>query len=60
MDPLNRQLVRRFVGMIIRRGETQLLYSFPIMQDAPACITHRRNLYQGANVIEHVSDDAMN
>ncbi|MDI5434957.1 hypothetical protein MJM45_32890, partial [Salmonella enterica subsp. enterica serovar Kentucky] len=27
LDPLNRQLVRRFVDVLIRQGETQLLFN---------------------------------
>lgn len=41
LDPLNRQLVRRFVDVLIGQGETQLLFVSHHAQDAPACITHR-------------------
>ncbi len=41
VDPLNRQLVRRFVDVLIRR-ERPNCCSFPHhAEDAPACITHR-------------------
>lgn len=41
LDPLNRQLVRRFVDVLISEGETQLLFVSHHAEDAPACITHR-------------------
>lgn len=41
LDPLNRQLVRRFVDVLIGEGETQLLFVSHHAEDAPACITHR-------------------
>ncbi|WP_058913613.1 molybdate ABC transporter ATP-binding protein ModF [Entomohabitans teleogrylli] len=41
LDPLNRQLVRRFVDILIGEGETQLLFVSHHAADAPDCITHR-------------------
>jgi molybdate transport system ATP-binding protein len=41
LDPLNRQLIRRFVDVLIGEGETQLLFVSHHAGDAPACITHR-------------------
>ncbi|WON76032.1 molybdate ABC transporter ATP-binding protein ModF [Serratia sp. UGAL515B_01] len=41
LDPLNRQLVRRFVDILIRQGATQLLFVSHHAEDAPQCITHR-------------------
>lgn len=41
LDPLNRQLVRRFVDILIGEGETQLLFVSHHAEDAPQCITHR-------------------
>ncbi|XTZ37183.1 molybdate ABC transporter ATP-binding protein ModF [Salmonella enterica] len=41
LDPLNRQLIRRFVDILIGEGETQLLFVSHHASDAPACITHR-------------------
>ncbi|POP46032.1 molybdate ABC transporter ATP-binding protein ModF [Superficieibacter electus] len=41
LDPLNRQLVRRFIDILIGEGETQLLFVSHHAEDAPACITHR-------------------
>nr|WP_318382311.1 molybdate ABC transporter ATP-binding protein ModF [uncultured Enterobacter sp.] len=40
LDPLNRQLVRRFVDVLISEGQTQLLFVSHHREDAPACITH--------------------
>ncbi|ARJ40702.1 molybdate ABC transporter ATP-binding protein ModF [Pantoea alhagi] len=41
LDPINRQLVRRFVDILIAEGETQLLFVSHHAEDAPQCITHR-------------------
>lgn len=41
LDPLNRQLIRRFVDVLIGEGETQLLFVSHHAEDAPSCITHR-------------------
>ncbi|EOV8960248.1 molybdate ABC transporter ATP-binding protein ModF [Cronobacter turicensis] len=41
LDPLNRQLVRRFVDVLISEGETQLLFVSHHAEDAPQCMTHR-------------------
>lgn len=41
LDPLNRQLVRRFVDVLIQQGSTQLLFVSHHAEDAPLCITHR-------------------
>lgn len=41
LDPLNRQLVRRWLDVLIGEGETQLLFVSHHAEDAPECITHR-------------------
>ncbi|MBB1200082.1 molybdate ABC transporter ATP-binding protein ModF [Enterobacteriaceae bacterium 89] len=41
LDPLNRQLIRRFVDVLIGEGKTQLLFVSHHAEDAPECITHR-------------------
>jgi len=41
LDPLNRQLVRRFIDVLISEGNTQLLFVSHHAEDAPDCITHR-------------------
>ncbi|MEM6159966.1 molybdate ABC transporter ATP-binding protein ModF [Erwinia sp. P6884] len=41
LDPINRQLVRRFVDVLIAEGDTQLLFVSHHAEDAPECITHR-------------------
>ncbi|WP_431223225.1 molybdate ABC transporter ATP-binding protein ModF [Serratia sp. L9] len=41
LDPLNRQLVRRFIDVLIQQGSTQLLFVSHHAEDAPQCITHR-------------------
>lgn len=41
LDALNRQLVSRFIDMLISQGTTQLLFVSHHAEDAPRCITHR-------------------
>lgn len=41
LDPLNRQLVRRWIDVLIGEGETQLLFVSHHAEDAPECISHR-------------------
>ncbi|WP_114191820.1 molybdate ABC transporter ATP-binding protein ModF [Edaphovirga cremea] len=41
LDPLNRQLVRRWIDVLIGEGDTQLLFVSHHAEDAPQCITHR-------------------
>ncbi|WJV68247.1 molybdate ABC transporter ATP-binding protein ModF [Pectobacteriaceae bacterium CE70] len=41
LDPLNRQLIRRWLDILIGEGETQLLFVSHHAEDAPQCITHR-------------------
>ncbi|MCW7763551.1 molybdate ABC transporter ATP-binding protein ModF [Photorhabdus luminescens] len=41
LDPLNRQLVLRFIDIMIADGDTQLLFVSHHQEDAPQCITHR-------------------
>ncbi|WP_034943593.1 molybdate ABC transporter ATP-binding protein ModF [Erwinia oleae] len=41
LDPINRQLIRRFIDVLIGEGETQLLFVSHHAEDAPQCITHR-------------------
>ncbi|ASG17450.1 molybdate ABC transporter ATP-binding protein ModF [Salmonella enterica subsp. enterica] len=55
LDPLNRQLVRRFVDVLIRQGETQLLFVSHHAEDAPACITHRLEFVPEGERYKYVS-----
>lgn len=41
LDPLNRQLVKRWIDVLISEGKSQLLFVSHHAEDAPACITHR-------------------
>ena len=41
LDAINRQLVRRFVDVLIGEGTTQLLFVSHHAEDAPQAITHR-------------------
>ena len=41
LAPLNRQLVRRFVDVLIGEGATPRLFVSHHAEDAPDCITHR-------------------
>ena len=49
LDPINRQLVRRFVDVLIGEGRTQLMFVSHHAEDAPQCISHRLSFVkQGA------------
>ena len=48
LDPINRQLVRRFVDILIGEGRTQLLFISHHAEDAPRCITHRLSFVPAA------------
>ncbi|QIQ21749.1 molybdate ABC transporter ATP-binding protein ModF [Zophobihabitans entericus] len=41
LDQLNRELVKRWIDLLIREGQSQLLFVSHHAEDAPACITHR-------------------
>jgi molybdate transport system ATP-binding protein len=41
LDPLNRQIIRSWIDLLIKRGQTQLLFVSHHAEDAPECITHR-------------------
>ncbi|MHA6310646.1 molybdate ABC transporter ATP-binding protein ModF [Pantoea sp. S-LA4] len=47
LDPINRQLVRRFIDVLIGEGRTQLLFVSHHAEDAPQCITHRLSFVAG-------------
>lgn len=53
LDPLNRQLVRRFIDILIGEGDTQLLFVSHHAQDAPACITHRLCFVPDGNIYRY-------
>ena len=54
LDPLNRQLIRRFVDVLISEGETQLLFVSHHAEDAPACITHRLEFVPDGELYRYV------
>ena len=56
LDPLNRQLIRRFVDVLISEGETQLLFVSHHAQDAPDCITHRLTFTPADNIYRYEID----
>lgn len=41
LDAINRQIVRRWIDILIQQGQTQLLFVSHHAEDAPDCITHR-------------------
>lgn len=41
LDPLNRQIIKSWVDILIKQGQTQLLFVSHHAEDAPECITHR-------------------
>ncbi|WP_347253055.1 molybdate ABC transporter ATP-binding protein ModF [Leminorella grimontii] len=49
LDPLNRQLVRRWIDVLMQEGKSQLLFVSHHAQDAPACITHRLSFIPTGN-----------
>ncbi|MGE9550763.1 molybdate ABC transporter ATP-binding protein ModF [Erwinia amylovora] len=57
LDPINRQLVRRFVDVLIGEGETQLLFVSHHAEDAPQCITHRLTFVPDGDTYRYQQDD---
>jgi molybdate transport system ATP-binding protein len=47
LDPLNRELVKRWIDRLISEGHTQLLFVSHHAEDAPKCITHRLTFVHG-------------
>lgn len=41
LDQLNRELVKRWIDLLIKEGKSQLLFVSHHIEDAPTCITHR-------------------
>uniref|UniRef100_UPI0028ACE036 molybdate ABC transporter ATP-binding protein ModF n=1 Tax=Atlantibacter sp. TaxID=1903473 RepID=UPI0028ACE036 len=56
LDPLNRQLVRRFVDVLIGEGTTQLLFVSHHAEDAPDCITHRLTFVPDGEIYRYQFD----
>ncbi len=56
LDPLNRELVRRWVDVLIGEGETQLLFVSHHAEDAPECITHRLTFIPQDDIYRYQSD----
>lgn len=56
LDPINRQLVRRFVDVLISEGDTQLLFVSHHAEDAPECITHRLSFVPEGNIYRYQLD----
>ncbi len=57
LDPLNRQLVRRFVDILIGEGETQLLFVSHHAEDAPECITKRLSFVADGDAYRYEFED---
>ncbi|WKA63768.1 molybdate ABC transporter ATP-binding protein ModF [Pectobacterium aroidearum] len=57
LDPLNRQLVRRWLDILIGEGETQLLFVSHHAEDAPECITHRLTFVPYNNIYRYQIDE---
>ncbi|MBK5142762.1 molybdate ABC transporter ATP-binding protein ModF [Budviciaceae bacterium BWR-B9] len=49
LDPLNRQLVRRWIDVLMSEGNSQLLFVSHHAEDAPECITHRLSFIPTGN-----------
>ncbi len=56
LDPLNRQLVRRWIDVLIGQGNTQLLFVSHHAEDAPACITHRLTFIPRGDIYRYQVD----
>jgi molybdate transport system ATP-binding protein len=59
LDPINRQLVRRFVDVLIGEGETQLLFVSHHAEDAPHCITDRLTFVADGEYYRYQRDKIM-
>lgn len=46
LDQLNRELVKRWIDLLIEKGHSQLLFVSHHAEDAPNCITHRLTFVQ--------------
>ncbi|KHN52690.1 molybdate ABC transporter ATP-binding protein ModF [Pectobacterium fontis] len=57
LDPLNRQLVRRWLDILIGEGETQLLFVSHHAEDAPECITHRLTFVPHHDIYRYQIDE---
>ncbi|MBG0751247.1 MULTISPECIES: molybdate ABC transporter ATP-binding protein ModF [Pectobacterium] len=57
LDPLNRQLVRRWLDILIGEGETQLLFVSHHAEDAPECITHRLTFVPHNDIYRYQIDE---
>lgn len=56
LDPINRQLVRRFVDILIGEGDTQLLFVSHHAEDAPECITHRLSFIPDGDIYRYQTE----
>ncbi|RLM21119.1 molybdate ABC transporter ATP-binding protein ModF [Brenneria alni] len=57
LDPLNRQLVRRWLDILIGEGVTQLLFVSHHAEDAPQCITHRLTFVARDDVYDYQTEE---
>ncbi|SFM87526.1 molybdate transport system ATP-binding protein [Izhakiella capsodis] len=53
LDPINRQLVRRFIDILIGEARTQLLFVSHHAEDAPGCITHRLSFVPQGEIYQY-------
>ncbi|MDC9591091.1 molybdate ABC transporter ATP-binding protein ModF [Xenorhabdus sp. XENO-10] len=56
LDPLNRQLVLRFIDIMISNGDTQLLFVSHHQEDAPKCITHRLKFIPDGDIYRYETE----
>ncbi|MEQ1976538.1 molybdate ABC transporter ATP-binding protein ModF [Xenorhabdus sp. SGI240] len=57
LDPLNRQLVQRFIDIMITHGDTQLLFVSHHQEDAPQCITHRLRFIPDGDIYRYKTEN---
>ncbi|PHM66002.1 manganese ABC transporter ATP-binding protein [Xenorhabdus stockiae] len=56
LDSLNRQLVLRFIDIMIKNGDTQLLFVSHHQEDAPECITHRLKFIPDGDIYRYETE----
>jgi len=56
LDPLNRQLVKRWIDILMKDGNSQLLFVSHHPEDAPDCITHRLTFVPAGDTYHYQTD----
>ncbi|STQ70220.1 molybdate ABC transporter ATP-binding protein ModF [Hafnia alvei] len=56
LDPINRQLVKRWIDILMTDGNSQLLFVSHHAEDAPDCITHRLTFVPDGDTYRYQTD----